>query len=250
MNAEHSFCKTIRICIRQKPFSYVVCIRCSVIRSQLQWETLKKRNERGFHFFWAEEKEFFVGKYILVVTTINAHYGKTNEHALRTMHNAMHWNIVSVSLETLLRHINIVPGINSLMHYVGATITFFSCHEENEQLSSILHITMGHPSVWCVVPREFIMKLEAFLAKHLLHSELLNSPHGEIKQILSRKNIFCNPFMLKKRYPDTKISRIVQRSKQFIILGPGDYHGGCIVSYNVAPATNFADFFRHDTGKS
>lgn len=158
----------------------------------------------------------------------------TNAKSSRTMHKILHWNIDSVNLETLLRHIENMPSINSLMYQIGAVNTFFQYLVEDEQPSSISYIRTSHPKVWYVVPCSFKLTFETFVAEHLLQSEFLNSHHGGVKQILGTNNIFFNPLMLKKRCQNTKISRIVPRSNLFVLFGPRVFHGRLNVGYNVA----------------
>lgn len=55
--------------------------------------------------------------------------------------------------------------------------------------------------------------------------------------------------MLKNRQSNTKISRIVQRSNQFVVFGPGVHHGGFTVSYKIAQVITLADFSWADTEK-
>lgn len=76
----------------------------------------------------------------------------------------------------------------------------------------------------------------------MLHAEFPNSHLDGLKRVPATKNILYNPLTLKKRDPNTKISKTVQPSSQFVILVSAGRHGGFNVNYNVAEATNFAYF--------
>lgn len=120
------------------------------------------------------------------------------------------------------------------MYNIDAANDFFPYHEDYEQLSSISYTTTYHPKVKYVVLGAFEMTIDAFFVERLLHSDFLNSHRGGVKQILVTKNIILKSLVLKTRCSDTKISGIMQRSNQFVVLGPGVYDGRINVGANIA----------------
>lgn len=161
-----------------------------------------------------------------------------------------HWNIDNINKTTLLRHMEDMPGINSCMYYIGGAFTFFSYHIEDECLSSVSFLCSGKEKVWYVANSASQTSFERVVASSVLDKKFLNDHNGGTRQILATKNILFNPMILLDDKSETvKISRIIQREGQFVILAPGAYHGGFNCGYNVAKATNFADFSWPEVGR-
>lgn len=73
-----------------------------------------------------------------------------------------------MSAATRLCCIDKIRGTNSNMHYIAGALAFFSCHVEDEKLSSISHILVGAEKVWYVEPRSSKVRFETFVARELL----------------------------------------------------------------------------------
>lgn len=69
----------------------------------------------------------------------------------------------------------------------------------------------------------------------------LHDHFREARRVLTAKHIF-HPKHLMKHAPDAKLFKIMQREDQIAIIAPQVYQKGFKMGYNVAKATNFADF--------
>lgn len=49
-----------------------------------------------------------------------------------------------------------------------------------------------------------------------------------------------NPYLLKKKYPELKISKMIHKPREFIIVFNGAYHHGFNFGYNIAESVNYA----------
>jgi jumonji domain-containing protein 2 len=60
------------------------------------------------------------------------------------------------------------------------------------------------------------------------------------KNFLRHKTTLINPYKLKQKHPDLKISKAYQGPNEFIVVFSGSYHCGFNSGKNIAEAVNFA----------
>ncbi len=59
-------------------------------------------------------------------------------------------------------------------------------------------------------------------------------------EFLRHKTCLINPYILKKKWPALKITKVEQKPNEFIIAFSGAYHSGFNFGINMAEAVNFA----------
>lgn len=153
-----------------------------------------------------------------------------------------YWNIETGNSETLLCQIAKIAGINSSIYYLGGTLNSFLYQNGDEKTASISCIVSGPAKVCYVVPSSFKVRFETFAAKELLNPLFTDSYKESARNILATQTILSNESAISFFSQNVKMSKIVQRCNLFIILSVGVYHESFSMDYNLAKATNTADF--------
>lgn len=133
------------------------------------------------------------------------------------------------------------PGINDYMYYVGGAFRTFQFYIEDEPLSSFSFLVSGSRKVWYTVLIEIMTSFKFLVATKILSSDFLTDHYGKGWQIIATKIYFNSELLLKSKV-NTKVTQVVRKCNRFVILGLSFYHGGFNMAYNIAKATNFADF--------
>lgn len=158
-------------------------------------------------------------------------------------------NLDTISSVTLLKHIENVPGVNCLIYYTGDAFTIFPLQVEDEDLSFISYLSSGFSKVWYVILASHKTRFESFVAAKIVNFKYPKEHCGGIRQIIATKIILFAPNIMTTIPFRVKVHKIIQRSNRFAILGPGICYGGFITRYNIAKATNFADFSWPEYGR-
>lgn len=116
------------------------------------------------------------------------------------------WNLNS--LDSLLSQaINIkVRGVTSSYCYIGSWKTMFCWHKEDLDLSAINFLHEGKSKFWYSIPANqgYILEKEARI--HFPEHFSKCSEH------LRHKTTLINPYLLKRKYPELKISKMEHKA--------------------------------------
>lgn len=129
---------------------------------------------------------------------------------------------------------NKIRGINTPYCYVGSWKAFFCWHTEDLDLSGINFVHQGKSKFWYAINN---------MDKKIIHREveiLFPEHYSSCKQFLRHKTTLINPYYLKRKYPELRISKIEQKEGEFILVFGGSYHCGFNFGFNIAEAINYA----------
>mmetsp|Transcript_21282 Transcript_21282/g.2864 ORF Transcript_21282/g.2864 Transcript_21282/m.2864 type:complete len:124 (-) Transcript_21282:383-754(-) len=63
---------------------------------------------------------------------------------------------------------------------------------------------------------------------------------NKCQEFLRHKTTIINPLLIKKRFPEIKISKMVHNPREFMVVFNGAYHHGFNFGYNIAESVNYA----------
>lgn len=101
-------------------------------------------------------------------------------------------------------------------------------------LGALNYLHHGEPKFWYSIAQSDGHKLEK-MAKSLFPESF-----GKCSQFLRHKTTIINPYLLKKKFPDLKITKCVHNPREFMIVFNGAYHSGFNLGYNIAESVNYA----------
>jgi len=127
-----------------------------------------------------------------------------------------------------------IDGVNNPYLYIGAWKTLFGWHKEDLDLNAVNFNHYGKPKLWYCLPVSESHKLEEFARSEFPES------FKRCKEFIRHKNIMISPYILKQKYPDIKIHKVIQYPGEFIVTYGGAYHAGFNWGFNIAEAVNFA----------
>lgn len=143
------------------------------------------------------------------------------------------WNLNK--LDTLLKSSmdNKVRGVNTPYCYIGSWKTLFCWHKEDLDLSAINYLHEGKSKFWYSIPQSqgWILENEA--------KRLFPEHFGKCEEFLRHKTTLINPYNLKRKYPELKISKVEHKKGEFICVFGGAYHCGFNFGCNIAEAVNY-----------
>ena len=144
------------------------------------------------------------------------------------------WNLSN--LESVLTYALEAPikGVNTPYCYVGSWKTLFCWHTEDLELSAINYLHDGKSKFWYSIPQN---------QHHILEKEankLFGDQFAKCSEYLRHKTTVINPYILKQKYPELKISKMEHRAGEFILVFGGAYHCGFNFGFNLAEAVNYA----------
>lgn len=140
-----------------------------------------------------------------------------------------HWQR---ELESFVRNINDIRGINGGQYYIGCAYSFRFTLKSS---SCRLYLTT-YPGRQNLVIVSSLHKTssKAFVTKRLPHPQFFNRHHGEVAHVISTKKNFFNSLMFIDSYARSIISRVIQLSNQLVNLGPGVWNRALCLEYKVA----------------
>lgn len=109
----------------------------------------------------------------------------------------------------------------------------FGWHTEDCDLNSINFLHFGKPKFWYTIPEEHF---ELFVQNC---KDIWEDQFSNCSEYLRHKNIMVNPYILKRKDPRLKISKMVQKPGEFIITMPKGLHAGFNMGFNLAEAVNY-----------
>ena len=144
------------------------------------------------------------------------------------------WNLGN--LESVLTYALEAPikGVNTPYCYVGSWKTLFCWHTEDLELSAINYLHDGKSKFWYSIPQN---------QHHILEKEankLFGDQFAKCSEYLRHKTTVINPYILKQKYPELKISKMEHKAGEFILVFGGAYHCGFNFGFNLAEAVNYA----------
>ena len=112
------------------------------------------------------------------------------------------WNLGN--LDSLLRYSmeTSVRGVNTPYCYIGSWKTLFCWHKEDLDLSAINYLHEGKSKFWYSIPES---------QGHILEKEAKKQfpeHFSKCNQFLRHKTSLINPYVLKKQYPQLKITKV------------------------------------------
>ena len=127
-----------------------------------------------------------------------------------------------------------VRGVTTPYCYVGSWKTLFCWHKEDLDLSAVNYLHEGQSKFWYSIPvhQSHILEKEAkvYFPEHF----------SRCSEHLRHKTTLLNPYILKKKYPELKVSKIEHKAGEFMMILGGSYHCGFNFGFNIAEAVNFA----------
>lgn len=102
--------------------------------------------------------------------------------------------------------------------------------------------------MWYVIPESCKTRSKSFVTAEPLPSDYFDDHHRGVKQIVATKDLFFNPTLVTGPTFHVKGTKIVQSNGQFVIFELKVYHEVFDTGYNIAKATNYADFSWSDYG--
>jgi len=127
-----------------------------------------------------------------------------------------------------------IDGVNNPYLYIGAWKTLFGWHKEDLDLNAVNYNHYGKPKLWYCLPVSESHKLEEFAQSQFPES------FKRCKEFIRHKTFMISPYILKQKYPDIKIHKVIQYPGEFIVTYGGAYHAGFNWGFNIAEAVNFA----------
>jgi jumonji domain-containing protein 2 len=144
------------------------------------------------------------------------------------------WNLSN--LESVLTYSleSPISGVNTPYCYVGSWKTLFCWHTEDLELSAINYLHDGKSKFWYSIPQNqhHIIEKEA--------NKLFSEHFAKCPEYLRHKTTVINPYILKQKYPELKITKIEHKAGEFVLNFGGSYHCGFNFGFNLAEAVNYA----------
>lgn len=109
----------------------------------------------------------------------------------------------------------------------------FCWHKEDLDLSAINFLHEGKSKFWYCIPAN---------QGHILEKEAkIHFPEhfSKCPEHLRHKTTLINPYNLKKKYPELKITKIEHKAGEFMLVLGGSYHCGFNFGLNIAEAINY-----------
>ncbi|KRX04850.1 hypothetical protein PPERSA_06484 [Pseudocohnilembus persalinus] len=128
----------------------------------------------------------------------------------------------------------VIAGVNTPYLYVGQWKSLFAWHTEDMNLGALNYLHHGDPKFWYSVAQPDGHKLEK-MAKQFFADNF-----GKCSEFLRHKTTVINPYLLKKKFPELKITKCVHRPREFMVVFNGAYHCGFNLGFNIAESVNFA----------
>lgn len=123
------------------------------------------------------------------------------------------------------------------MQNIGGASIFFPYCIEDEPLSSIPFLCSGAAKIWYVINAAS----KALWQRVSWTKSFSLTTIAALGRLLPRKPSF-NPSIQFKDDTKIEVRGIVQKKRRFLVLASGVHRGGCNSGYNIAKATNVADF--------
>ena len=125
-----------------------------------------------------------------------------------------------------------LQGVVTPYLYVGAWKTMFAWHCEDLDLPAINYLHFGRPKFWYAINPADALRFETIATSHF------PSSHSSCEQFLRHKCTLISPKLLTTN--SIRITKAVQRPREFILVFEKVYHSGFNFGYNAAEAVNFA----------
>ncbi|KAM3138393.1 hypothetical protein pb186bvf_009479 [Paramecium bursaria] len=138
------------------------------------------------------------------------------------------YSVLNVGLQ------NKIPGVNEPYIYVGSWKTFFAWHKEDMDLYSTNYLHVGKEKFWYCVPESDSYLLEKYA------KSIYGDHFNKCSEYLRHKTTVINPYLLKEKCPQIRISKMYQQEGEYMFLFGGAYHQGFNCGFNIAEAVNFA----------
>ena len=138
------------------------------------------------------------------------------------------WNLSN--LDSVLKYAikSDVRGVTNPYCYVGSWKTLFCWHKEDLDLSAINYLHEGKSKFWYSIPSDqhHILEKEAriYFPEHF----------SQCNEYLRHKTTLLNPYNLKKKYPDLRITKVEHKAGEFMLVLGGSYHCGFNFGFNIA----------------
>lgn len=126
----------------------------------------------------------------------------------------------------------VLAGVVTPYLYVGAWKTLFAWHTEDLDLPAINYLHFGKPKFWYAIHPADADRFERLAVSHFPYE------HSTCKQFLRHKCTLISPKILRKH--GIRVTKAVQRPREFIVVFERVYHAGFNFGYNAAEAVNFA----------
>ena len=126
-----------------------------------------------------------------------------------------------------------VRGVNTPYCYIGSWKTLFCWHKEDLDLSAINFLHEGKSKFWYTIPEN---------QGHILEKEakrLFPEHFSKCNAFLRHKTTLINPYILKRQYPELKLTKVEHKKGEFILVFGGAYHTGFNFGFNIAEAVNY-----------
>lgn len=147
--------------------------------------------------------------------------------------SSKNWNLGELDSVLMDALSNRVKGINTPYCYVGSWKAFFCWHTEDLDLSGLNLIHEGKSKFWYAINHQDKQVLEKEAAR------LFPEHFSACKQYLRHKTTLINPYYLKKKYPQLRITKTEHTEHTIIAVLGGSYHTGFNFGFNVAEAVNY-----------
>lgn len=125
-----------------------------------------------------------------------------------------------------------LAGVVTPYLYVGAWKTMFAWHTEDMYLPAINYLHFGKPKFWYAINPADADRFERLAISHF------PAEYTSCKQFLRHKCTLISPKLLRKN--GIRLTKTVQRPREFILVFERVYHAGFNFGYNAAEAVNFA----------
>lgn len=125
-----------------------------------------------------------------------------------------------------------LKGVVTPYVYVGAWKTMFAWHCEDLDLPAINYLHFGKPKFWYAIHPADAHRFETIATSHF------PTEHASCSEFLRHKCTLISPKLL--RANNIRITKAVQRPREFILVFEHVYHAGFNFGFNAAEAVNFA----------
>ncbi|CAD8109710.1 unnamed protein product [Paramecium primaurelia] len=159
-------------------------------------------------------------------------YGADIKLSLMDVDNSWNLNQITSLLNFGLK--NRIPGVNEPYIYVGSWKTFFAWHKEDLDLCSVNYLHVGKDKFWYSIPEADSHLIEKYA------KQIYGDHFNKCSEYLRHKTTVINPYLLKEKIPEIRISKMAHHEGEFMFIFAGAYHQGFNCGFNIAEAVNLA----------
>lgn len=129
--------------------------------------------------------------------------------------NMPYWRTDTIKDVTLLKHIDLMPGIIICMVYICTGFTYFAYYARYKDLASFSYFCEGASKVWYVIAPSNSLHFGDIVAEYVYAPKFVIDFGGGARLIFAMTTTFFDPTLLIDRDVSFEIIRILQPEVHF-----------------------------------